>query len=216
MKRPLLLLFLLLFCLEYVAAQESVGGRVSDKSDHTPLVHVLVVLKNKTTSSIVRYTQTDAEGSFSIPVRAAEYEDCLLQLSLLGYRPQMIELQKGTAEYRVELEAAVTKLKEVTVKAQKIKEHGDTLTYNVASFKDMQDKTIGDVLQKMPGIDVSKSGQITYNGTSINKFYIEGRDLLEGKYGIATNGISPDDVGSVEVIEEHQPIRVLQGVSLSS
>lgn len=218
MKRSLLLLVVqILSCLGYYAfAQEVISGHVCDKSDRTPLAHVLVVLKNKATSSIVRYTQSDAEGKFSMPIKGAEYESCLLQLSLLGYNPQSIALKRGTATYPVEMEAAVTKLKEVTVRAQNIREHGDTLTYNVASFKDVQDKTIGDVLQKMPGIDVAKNGQITYNGTGINKFYIEGRDLLEGKYGIATNGISPDDVGSVEVIEDHQPIRVLQGVSLSS
>lgn len=218
MRRYLLLpLFIqIISCLGHVSAQEKIDGHVCDKSDQTPLADVLVVLKNKATSNIVRYTQTDAEGRFSMSVKSTDYEHCLLQLSLLGYKPHSTELKRNTTTYKVEMEAAVTKLKEVTVKAQNIREHGDTLTYNVASFKDIQDKSIGDVLQKMPGIDVAKDGQITYNGTSINKFYIEGRDLLEGKYGIATNGIAPDDVGSVEVIEDHQPIRVLQGITLSS
>ncbi len=98
----------------------------------------------------------------------------------------------------------------------KHREEGDTLIYNVASFTDKQDKTIGDVMRKMPEVEVTQSGKITYNGTSINKFYIEGKDLPEGKYGIATNGISPDDVGSVEITEGHQPIHVLQGISLST
>lgn len=65
-------------------------------------------------------------------------------------------------------------------KGTKIREAGDTLIYTVSAFADVQDKTIGDVLQKMPGIDVSATGKISYNGVSINKFYIEGRDLLEG------------------------------------
>lgn len=217
MRSLLLLLFIqIIFCLDNVSAQEKIDGHVCDKSDRAPLADVLVILKNKGSSNIVRYTQTDAEGRFSMPVNNTDYEHCLLQFSLLGYKPYTTELKRSIVTYKVEMEAAATQLKEVTVKAQNIREHGDTLTYNVASFKDIQDKTIGDVLQKMPGIDVAKNGQITYNGTNINKFYIEGRDLLEGKYGIATNGIAPDDVGSVEVIEDHQPIRVLQGISLSS
>ncbi|EKU88512.1 carboxypeptidase-like regulatory domain-containing protein [Bacteroides oleiciplenus] len=217
MKRLLLLLCMhIIFCLGYAYSQNTITGHVSDKSDQTPLPNVLIVMKSKTTSSIIRYTQTGTEGEFSMPIKETDYENCLLHLSLLGYKPQTVELKRNISKFKVEMEAAVTQLKEVTVKAQKIREQGDTLIYNVASFKDVQDKTIGDVLQKMPGIDVAKSGEITYNGTAINKFYIEGRDLLEGKYGIATNGISPDDVGSVEIIEDHQPIRVLQGVSLSS
>ena len=67
----------------------------------------------------------------------------------------------------------------------------------------------------MPGIDVANNGKIQYQGEDINKFYIEGSDLLGGKYGIATNGISHDDVGAVEVMENHQPMQVLSGISFS-
>ncbi len=54
-----------------------------------------------------------------------------------------------------------------------------------------------------------------YQGEDINKFYIEGSDLLGGKYGIAANGISHEDVGAVEVMENHQPMQVLSGISFS-
>lgn len=104
-------------------------------------------------------------------------------------------------------------LKEVAVKADRIREQGDTITYNVGTFAQAQDRSIGDVLKRMPGIDVSNSGKIQYQGEDINKFYIEGSDLLGGKYGIATNGINHDDVGAVEVMENHQPMQVLSGIS---
>lgn len=39
--------------------------------------------------------------------------------------------------------------------------------------------------------------------------------MLGGKYGIATNGISHEDVGAVEVMENHQPMQVLSGISFS-
>ena len=41
----------------------------------------------------------------------------------------------------------------------------------------------------MPGIDVSESGQIRYNNRPINKFYIEGLDLMGGRYGVAVNNV---------------------------
>ena len=67
----------------------------------------------------------------------------------------------------------------------------------------------------MPGIDVAQNGKIQYQGEDINKFYIEGSDLLGGKYGIATNGINHEDVGAIEVMENHQPMQVLSGISFS-
>lgn len=113
------------------------------------------------------------------------------------------------------MKPSTTILKEVAIKAERIREQGDTIIYNVVSFALAQDRSIGDVLKRMPGINVSNSGKIQYQGEDINKFYIEGSDLLGGKYGIATNGISHNDVGAVEVMENHQPVQVLSGISFS-
>jgi hypothetical protein len=103
-------------------------------------------------------------------------------------------------------------IREVTVKAPPISQRGDTLAYRVENFADIQDKTIGDVLRKMPGIEVAEGGEIKYQGEPINKFYIEGTDLLGGRYGLATNNISHRDVQSVELMENHQPVRALHGI----
>lgn len=103
------------------------------------------------------------------------------------------------------------RLKEVVVKASKVRERGDTLTYNVATFADQNDRSIGDVLSRIPGFEVDKqNGQIKYEGKPISKFYIEGLDMLGGKYGVATNSLPQADVGSVQVMRNHQPIRVLE------
>ena len=106
-------------------------------------------------------------------------------------------------------------LKEVTIKAQKIRQRGDTLVYSVATFAKDGDRSIGDVLKKMPGIQVAEDGKITYNGTPINKFYIDGKDLLQGRYGLATNGVEYKDVSSVEVMTNHQPVKALKNLSES-
>jgi len=92
-----------------------------------------------------------------------------------------------------------------------VREHGDTLTYNVATFSDQNDRNIGDVLSRIPGFEVNKqNGQIKYEGKPISKFYIEGLDMLGDKYGVATNSLPQADVGSVQVMRNHQPIRVLE------
>ena len=126
-----------------------------------------------------------------------------------------MNIEKSITQYNVALHAQAIDIKEIIVKAPKIKSQGDTIIYNVASFSKEGDKTIGDVLKKLPGVRVEENGQISYQGTAINKFYIEGMDLLGGKYTIATNNISNDDVGSVEIMENHQPIKALNGLSIS-
>ena len=104
----------------------------------------------------------------------------------------------------------ILELKEVLVKAEKIWGDKDTLNYLVASFLTNRDVSIGDVLKRLPGISVSEDGMISYNGIPINKFYIENLDVLQGRYNIATEGISAKDVSTVQVLEHHQPIKTLQ------
>ena len=48
-------------------------------------------------------------------------------------------------------------LKEVSVKSDKVHERGDTVSYVVGAFANSNDRSIGDVIAKMPGFDVDKS-----------------------------------------------------------
>ena len=115
-----------------------------------------------------------------------------------------------TSQVDFEIEEKPIELTSVRIVAPKIRQTGDTIIYSVDAFKDQNDRVIGDVLKKLPGIEVSPLGQIKYQGEAINKFYIEGMDLLQGRYGIAVNNIAAKDVASVEVLENHQPVRVLR------
>lgn len=103
-------------------------------------------------------------------------------------------------------------LKEVIITAKKIRQSGDTISYSAATYRSENDKTLEDLLRKMPGIEVKDDGQITYNGQWINEFYIEGLDMLGGNYGVATRNIDANDIGSVQVLQNHQDVKLLQGV----
>lgn len=87
----------------------------------------------------------------------------------------------------------------------------DTVNYLVRSFMNESDKTIRDVIEKMPGMKIEASGQISYNGKWVKDFYIEGLDMLQGNYGIAVNNITASDVATVQILENHQAIKALQG-----
>lgn len=106
-------------------------------------------------------------------------------------------------------------LQEVKVKPTRIRQYGDTLSYNVASFREKQDRSIADVIARMPGLEVKADGTIQYQGRNINKFYVEGMDLLGGRYAQASENLSADMVRSVEVMENHQPVKALRNVRFS-
>ena len=80
----------------------------------------------------------------------------------------------------------------------------------MSQFISPKDEAIKDVLKKLPGVDVDDDGKISYNGKNISKFYVEGMDLTDGRYNQLTNNLQANAVKSVQVMENHQPIRVLQ------
>lgn len=205
-----------LICLLTAAtifAQINVRGTVVDRETDEPVVGASVIVKGAD-GKIKKFASSKADGSFAMTMPSVS--GCRLEVTMMSFARQSMPLDNVEFPLTVRMEPGTTLLKEVTVKADRIREQGDTISYRVGSFAQAQDRSIGDVLKRMPGIDVAKSGKIQYQGEDINKFYIEGADLLGGKYGIATNGISHEDVGAVEVMENHQPMQVLSGIAYSN
>lgn len=196
-----------------VSAQNTITGSVIQISDKSPIPGAYILIKG-VNGKILAYGVSDSNGHFSIKLSCTDTE-LSINATMLGYKPYSVPLISDGKQIIITMEENSQSIEEVVVKIDPIQENGDTIKYNVSSFVQRQDRTIGDVLKRMPGIDVANNGKIQYQGIEISKFYIEGNDLLGGKYGIATNGISYDDIGAVEVMENHQPMQVLRGLSFS-
>jgi len=212
MKRIALIIATFAVIIFSSVAQVNVCGVVVEEGSEEPLTGASVILRNAR-GKITKYATSNAQGEFSIST--PEIKGYTLDVSMMSFAKQTVKLDTVKFPITIVMKVSATQLKEVAVKADRIREQGDTVTYNVGSFAQAQDRSIGDVLKRMPGIDVGNNGKIQYQGEDINKFYIDGSDLLGGKYGIATNGINHDDVGAVEVMENHQPMQVLSGISFS-
>lgn len=212
MKHLITIYILLASCLSMMS-QTLVEGTVSENLSGKSITGANVMAKNLN-GKLIGFSTSDDNGNFSIKL-AESPDSIIVSATMLGYKPYANPVKLDGKPISILMEEGSLQLQEVVVKGNRIRENGDTITYNVSSFAQKQDKTIGDVLKRMPGIDVAHNGKIQYQGTDINKFYIEGNDLLGGKYGIATNGIAHDDIGAVEVMENHQPMQVLRGLSFS-
>ena len=188
-----------------VSAQTVVTGHVVD--DHGEPLSSVIIKRYTQGHKLGGYASSASDGSFSIK---AEAGDSLI-FSMLGFKNQHIAVSSNMKPLTIRMSDGAIELREVKVKSDKVHEHGDTISYIVGAYANGNDRSIGDVIAKMPGFDVDKStGKISYEGKPISKFYIEGLDMLGGKYGTATNTLPQGEVGSVQVLRNHQPIRVLE------
>jgi hypothetical protein len=205
----------LLLIFHKQGASQNIEGAIKDEAG-VALQNVIVILQAKNRPAILAYDISNKGGGFKFN-QTSKTDTLLITSSLIGFSRDSILLLPGKIypPFSITLHHTEITLKEVKVKALPVWQRKDSLNYNVSEFKQPQDKVIGDVIARLPGIEVSPGGQIKYNGKPINKFYIEGLDLLEDRYGIANKNIPAESVETVQVLENHQPIRVLDSISYS-
>jgi len=204
-------LFLLMLCYGAFSAraQTMISGIVSSKAEGKGLAGVSVSVKEKNAAGMLAFVLTADKGMYNLKFKS-QADSVIVVFSGFNLKKEFIMLANKTQHLDFSMTSESIKLREVKVKLPKIRQLSDTLNYNVEAFSDKNDRTIGDVLKKMPGIRVNENGSITYNNKPINKFYIESKDLLQGRYGLATNNIEFKDVATVQVLENHQPIKALK------
>ena len=211
LQRFILTIFTILYSSLLSMAQTYTGSIKTEKGK--PLNSVSIILYGDG-NSIVSFARTDSKGHFTINVPNGKTPK-VLSFNIMGYEKKQLSVADFKNESIIVLKEKAMQIKEVTVKAQRLKSSGDTLTYSVAGFRQKQDRTIADVIAKMPGLQVKDNGTIQYQGKNINKFYIEGMDLLGGQYSQASENLSADKVVSVQVLENHQPIKALKDTKFS-
>lgn len=211
LKKIFFLSFLLIWSLHMFG--QGFSGTVRDSASHKALDFVSVVILDSRKQPLC-FQQTNSKGTFSLSVPEGK-QAASISFSMLGYRKKTFAVSMYHNGQTVYLHEGTANIKEVTVKAKRLQLNGDTLSYSVAGFKQKQDRSIADVIAKMPGLHVNPNGSITYQGNPINKFYIEGMDLMGGKYAMASENLSANKVKKVEVYQRHQPIKALRGKNFS-
>lgn len=211
MRILLSVVVLFVSCLSYAQELLYVTGRVCDASGN-PLPSVIVRRMAAPQFRMSGFTRTDTNGDFEIRAAAGDS----LVFSMLGFGQQRVMVGSANSRLKVVMEDKSIALKEVAVKADRVRMHGDTISYTLGSYAKKGDSSLGDVLKRIPGFDVNSStGQISYEGRPISNFYIEGMDMLGGKYGVATNSLPQKDIASVDVMKHHHAIRVLDSFTFS-
>lgn len=210
LKKTILIFANLFAVIMSVFGQQNLIGIVKDSISGKPVANVYLMLMSNDGSNILAYSYSQESGVFSIEFPDTEQQHFLLTTSRLGYAPWQKKVSLQTQKLEIKLQETSTPLREVRITSPPIKQRGDTIDYYVSSFVRPQDRTLADVLARMPGIEVQTDGRVQYEGKPINRFYIENMNLLEQRYSLATKNLSPEDISTVQVYENHEPVKMLR------
>jgi hypothetical protein len=198
-----------------INAQRIVEGRISDTTGK-PVEGASIVIARVSTGAGLYFLRSDIKGLYRVELPdSIDISKLIIKVSVVGFQRSSKTLSISEP-VNFALRNEVKALPDVRVLSNqpRVRVKGDTIDYRVSDFSSKGDRTIGDVIRKIPGIEIDPNGRIKYNGKAISNFFIDGDNLLDDKYNIASNTIPADIVDRIQVLENNQPIKMLRGISV--
>ena len=197
------------------AQNVTIEGTVMDSSSKKTLISATVSIAKATDSSLLNFTRADEDGFFRFKnIAPGKY---LLSVSYGGYAPLWLGIKVGATPtlslgniYMMD----ASSLSDVTVTARRppVVINGDSIEFNSENFKTVPNAVVEDMLKKMPGIEVDKSGAITVNGKSVTKVYVNGKEFFTGDPKMATKNLPADAVDKIQVYDRKSDQAMFTGI----
>uniref|UniRef100_UPI004048E607 carboxypeptidase regulatory-like domain-containing protein n=1 Tax=Polaribacter sp. TaxID=1920175 RepID=UPI004048E607 len=205
-------IIVLFFITTVSYSQIKLEGVVRD-SLKIPLELANIVAINQETNGLESYAITDEKGNFSL--KLSKNTTYNIQVSYIGQKTfkdivstKEINIRKDYTLFPDNLLDEVEIVYEMPVLVK-----GDTLIYNADSFKNGSERKLGDVLKKLPGVEINENGQIEVEGKVVNKLMVNGKDFFDGDTKIATKNIPSNAVDKIQVLRNYAEVGQLSGVS---
>ena len=193
--------------------QAQVVGKVVD-STGAPLPFANIVAISDPDSTMSGFTTSGDDGNYSLSLETGKY---YIVASFVGYASvrepisitdpsQTKTLDFVLGENRVMKEIIVEGRRPVTVKE-------DTVTFDPAQFATGNEAVLGDLLKRLPGVEVDKGGKVRVNGEEVGELLIDGKAFFQGDASIATNNLNAEMIDQVQLIDNYTQSEQLQGMN---
>ncbi|TXG38473.1 TonB-dependent receptor [Seonamhaeicola maritimus] len=207
-----LLTLALLLVVGSTFAQVRLEGVVKD-SIGTPLELANVIAINQATQKLDSYGITNDEGRYRLSLeKNASYT---IQVSYVGMKTSQAVVettdQGVTKNFTLQNDNTLDAVELVYEMPVTVK--GDTIVYNADSFKSGTERKLGDVLKKLPGVELNDDGEIEVEGKSVGKVMVEGKDFFDGDSKLAVENIPANAVDKVEILKNYSEVSQLRGVT---
>ncbi|MDB4903129.1 MAG: hypothetical protein JWQ63_2410 [Mucilaginibacter sp.] len=196
----------------YAQTGRDVHGTVQDSTKQTLPGSTVKLLTG--TDSLT--TVTDSKGAFLFPsVKAKQFS---LVLQSIGYLPVkrhfVLDSTNNPVFLRpIILKPSTTMLNTVVISDVlpiKIKE--DTVEFNAAAYKVRDGAPVEDMIKKIPGADVDAQGNVTFQGKSVTKVRVNGKEFFGGDLKTATQNLPADAVQNVQMVNDYGDQANLTGI----
>jgi hypothetical protein len=190
---------------QQVKIKGSVKGAIVDTVGKQNLSAATVAATPDADTNAVQFVVTNKQGAFF--VRSLNPGKYHLLISFEGYQPLSrsftidagnLNIDLGTLymlRSNEEMEAVVVSRPPITMKK-------DTVEYSASMFATKPNAVAEDLLKKMPGVQVDKSGNITAQGESVTRILVDGKRFFSDDPKLATRNLPPDVIDKIQVFDD--------------
>ncbi|MFK5983709.1 MAG: carboxypeptidase-like regulatory domain-containing protein [Flavobacteriaceae bacterium] len=205
---------IILFALTLSAQSIKVRGTIKD-SIGEPLELANVIATVKESGAIESYGITNYEGRFQLDLPVNN--TYILRASFLGYETSEMEItvpeNASDLKQNFTLNSKAAELDGVEIVYEMpVTVRGDTIIYNADSFTNGTERKLGDVMKKLPGVEINEDGEIEVEGKTVTKVMVEGKDFFDGDSKLATKNIPADAVDKIEVLRNYNEVDQMRGL----
>lgn len=186
-----------MFCF----AQKSFSGKIVDEEDRPlEMVNVMLYPDSLHVQPMLSFAVTGKDGNFTLNV--PDSHEHWIFFRSMGYEDKTEKLSFSDSLRIFFLHASAHLLEEVIATANYtgMKVRGDSVIFDISHFKSGTEENISDLLQRLPGVEVSKTGNVRFEGKNVSMILINGDDVMGTGSGMMINGLSSDIVEGIEVL----------------
>ncbi|KQS27823.1 TonB-dependent receptor [Dyadobacter sp. Leaf189] len=197
------------------AVRAEVSGTILDSISQKPLRTASVSLLTQSDSAYVTAGITDGAGHFKLKnVAAGSYR---LLVTFIGYRNKSVLFEVAAQNVRLDtlwMTEQGTDLQEVVIKqeAPPVSVKGDTVQFNADAFKTEPNAQVEELLKKLPGVEVSRDGQIKSNGQAVRRVFVDGKPFFGDDPKMATRNLPAGIVDKVQVYDQSSDQSQFSGI----
>lgn len=207
-------LFLFLTSSLAFSQTHTITGVVSD-SINVPLESANIIAKPLQENAQLKFAIADNKGRYRLELEnAVIYE---VTASYIGFVEQLLIVEPNSTitSHNFKLKATGQQLKEIVIKHEykPIVVKKDTLTYDAKAFANGNERKMKEVLEKLPGVEVDKKGNVTVQGKKVTKMLVESKSFFGGGSKLAVENIPADAIDKIEVIDHFNQVGFMKQVS---
>jgi hypothetical protein len=205
---------LLFICTFSFSQTHTITGVVSD-SINNPLESANIIALPKSENAQLKFAIADNKGRYRLELDYnVKYE---VTASYIGFNEQVLVVEPNSTitTHNFKLKSTGQNLKEIVIKHEykPIIIKKDTLTYDVKAFADGNERKMKEVLEKLPGVEVDKKGNVTVQGKKVTKMLVEGKSFFGGGSKLAVENIPADALDRIEIIDHFNDVGFMKQVS---